>query len=282
MTQDANAAQLDYWNAHVGHTWAECHAPLDRQIRPLGDAALAALAPRPGERLLDIGCGCGDTTLELAAAVGPTGVVEGVDLSRPMLDIANARPRPPGAGEIHFRQADAQIDDFAPGAWDGFYSRFGVMFFDDPAAAFANLYHALKPAGRFAFVCWRPLADNAWMAEPLAAAQQHLPPRVAADPMAPGPFAFADPERLSTLLTSAGFQDVTLTRLDAAIGAGNLEESLALTLRVGPLGSALREAPALTPVVVPLVRAVLARYVTPEGVRMPASVWIAKGHRGVS
>ena len=83
MTQDANAAQLDYWNAHVGHTWAECHAPLDRQIRPLGDAALAALAPRPGERLLDIGCGCGDTTLELAAAVGPTGVVEGVDLSRP-------------------------------------------------------------------------------------------------------------------------------------------------------------------------------------------------------
>jgi SAM-dependent methyltransferase len=153
------------------------------------------------------------------------------------------------------------------------------MFFDDPIAAFANVRRAIKPGGRFTFVCWRALADNPWMAEPLAAAQPHVPPRPTADPLAPGPFAFADPERLTAVLHEAGWSSVRLTRFDTRIGAGDLNAALDLAMRVGPLGSALREAPDLVPVVAPRVREVLSRYQTPDGVRMPASVWVAAGRR---
>jgi SAM-dependent methyltransferase len=275
----ANAAQIDYWNAHVGRTWAEHHEALDRQIRPLGNAAIEALAPVAGERILDIGCGCGETTLDLAQRVGPAGLVEGVDISSPMLDIARRRPARPLSGTVSFRQADAQTESLSVGGYDAFYSRFGVMFFEDAVTAFANLRLAIKPGGRFAFVCWRALEDNPWMVEPLAAAQPHLPPRVAGDPWAPGPFAFADPERLTAVLMQAGWKSIRLTRFDTRIGAGDVDAALDLALRVGPLGSGLRESPHLVPVVAPLVREVLSRYQTPDGVRMPASVWIAQGHR---
>jgi SAM-dependent methyltransferase len=273
----ANTAQIDYWNAHVGRTWAEHHEALDRQIQPLGDVALEALAPVSGERILDIGCGCGETTLALGQSVGPDGMVEGIDVSGPMLEIARRRPTLPKSGTVTFRQADAQTEQFALGGYDAFYSRFGVMFFEDPVAAFANLRLAIKPGGRFAFVCWRALEDNPWMVEPLAAAQPYLPPRVLGDPMGPGPFAFANPERLTAILTQAGWDSMRLTRFDTRIGAGDVDAALDLALRVGPLGSGLRESPHLVPIVAPLVREVLSRYLTPDGVRMPASVWIVQG-----
>ncbi len=281
-TPAANAAQIDYWNAAAGETWARFHEQLDRQIAPLGDAAAQALEIAPGERLLDVGCGCGHSTLELASRVGPTGSVTGIDISEPMLGVARRRPRPATAGRVEFLAADAQVARLGVAAFDALYSRFGVMFFADPVAAFANLRRALRPDGRLGFVCWRPLAMNPWMAEPLEAARPLLPPQAPPDPTAPGPFAFANPERVRKILDDAGYIDVELRPFDALIGAGDLEQSLSLALRVGPLGAALRENPTLKDRLVEPVRAVLASHVTPAGVLMPASVWIVAARTGAA
>lgn len=273
-TEARNAAQIEYWNASAGRTWARYHEALDRQITPLGLEAIRRLAPRAGERLLDIGCGCGQTTLELASRVGELGSVLGVDISAPMLEIATARQAHGGVGGVEFRQADAQVADLGRASFDGVFSRFGVMFFGDPVEAFCNVRRALKPGGRLAFVCWRPLDANAWMAEPLSAARAYLPPAQPTDPTAPGPFAFADATRVQGILGQAGFNAITVSRFDADIGGGTLDEALDLALRIGPLGAAIREAPELMPQVAGPVREVLSRYETPHGVLMPASVWI--------
>jgi SAM-dependent methyltransferase len=270
----ANAAQIDYWNAVAGDTWSKEQDRLDRQLNPLGREALAALAPAPGEAALDIGCGCGQTSLELAQAVGPSGQVTAVDISAPMLEVARGRATPPGAARVTWREADAQTAAFSPGAFDAVFSRFGVMFFADPTRAFGNIRAGVKRGGRLAFVCWRPLAENLWMRGPLEAAADLLPPATPPTPGAPGPFAFADPARVRDILSGAGWSDIALRPHDALIGAGDLEDSLALALKVGPLGAALRESPELGPPVVARVRHYLAGYAGPEGVRLPGAVWI--------
>jgi len=271
-----NAAQIDYWNAAAGETWARFQDRLDRQLAPLGLAAIDALAPAAGERVVDIGCGCGHSTMQLAARVGPAGAVVGVDISRPMLGIAESRPAPAGAARALFLERDAQTDDLGAGAFDAAYSRFGVMFFSDPAAAFANIRKALKPGGRLAFVCWRPLQDNPWMRAPLDAAQHLLPPPQPFDPAAPGPFAFADPDRVRTILADAGFAGATVEPFDARIGGSGLEETVQLSMKVGPLGAAVRENPRLAGPIAEAVRAALESYVTPRGVSAPSAVWIAR------
>lgn len=271
-----NADQIDYWNAQVGETWASFQAQLDRQISPLGRAALDALAPAEGEAVLDIGCGCGETTIDLAARVGVAGRVVGVDISRPMLEVARHRPVPAGARRPEFLELDAQTGDLGEARFDAAFSRFGVMFFSDPVAAFANLRRALKPQGRLTFVCWRPLSDNPWMLVPLEAARPSLPESPPLDPLAPGPFALSDPGRVRSILLAAGFGSLTIEPLDAMIGGGDLEETLALTFKVGPLGKALRENPHLTPMVADAVRAAISPYGTPAGISMQAGVWIVR------
>ncbi len=271
-----NAAQIEYWNAVAGETWAQFQAPLDRQIEPLGLAAIDALQSVPGEHIIDIGCGCGQTSLALAARVAPTGSVLGIDLSKPMLEVARQRPRPAANLRMDFRQLDAQTADIGRGVFDAAFSRFGVMFFSDPAAAFAHIRASLKPGGRLVFVCWRPLAENPWMLAPLQAALPFIPPVEPPDPTAPGPFAFADAGRVRSILSDAGFASVTTEPFDARIGSGDLEQSLKLALRVGPLGRALREHPELSGKVTGAVREILSKYLTPGGVLMPSAVWIVR------
>ena len=270
---EANADQIAYWNAQAGETWAAQQDKLDRQIAPLGHAAIDALAPRPGERLIDIGCGCGQTTLELAGEVGATGAVLGLDISRPMLEVA--RRRAEGMANVAFLEADAQTHAFEPVAADGAYSRFGVMFFADPTAAFANIRKALRPGGRLAFVCWRPLGFNDWMRVPMAAALAHVPPLPPpADPHAPGPFAFSDPERVRTILAGAGFTGVDIAPYDAFVGGHPLDEAVALAMKVGPLGMLLRENPDKREVIIAAVHEALAPHEGQDGVMLPAAVWI--------
>jgi ubiquinone/menaquinone biosynthesis C-methylase UbiE len=249
---------------------------LDRQIEPLGLEAMRALAPAPGERILDVGCGCGQTSLELASRVTGSGAVTGADISAPMLDVARARTVHAGTATPDFRQVDAQTGDLGEGAYDAVFSRFGVMFFSDPVAAFANLRKALKPAGRLAFVCWRPFEENLWMRAAMEAAQAYLPPAPQMDPRAPGPFAFADADRVRSILTEAGFSDVTLHAFNTSIGGSNLDQTVDLAFRVGPLGAVLREQPDLAPTVAGAVRAALVAFETPSGVLMPAAVWIVQ------
>ena len=272
----ANAAQSDYWNKTAGLTWAAMQAQLDRQIEPLGARAMEGFAAQPGETVLDIGCGCGQTTLALAERVGGSGGVTGADISQPMLEVARARPAPAGGAKPRFVEIDAQTGDLGEGVFDGAFSRFGVMFFADPAAAFANIGRALKPRGRLTFVCWRPFAENLWMRAPAEAAASLLPAMTPPDPNAPGPYAFSDPVKVWDILEAAGFQAIEIRPFDAVIGGGTLEEATALALRVGPLGGAMREHPHLAAPVAKAVRAALAPHETPRGVLMPAAVWIVR------
>ena len=248
----ANAAQIDYWNTTAGQIWATHQEQLDRQIEPLGLEAIRALAPSAGERIIDIGCGCGQTT------------------------VARARGVPAGAATPDFREVDAQTADLGAGLFDAVFSRFGVMFFSDPVAAFGNLRKALKPGGRLSFVCWRAFQDNLWMRAPMAAALPLLPPSAPMDPLAPGPFAFADPDRVRTILADAGFTDVRLAAFDTLIGGSSIDQTVDLAFRVGPLGAALRENPDRAADVAGAVRQAIAPYDTPGGVLMPAAVWIVQ------
>jgi SAM-dependent methyltransferase len=268
-----NAAQIAYWNDNAGPTWVAMQDELDHELGELGLAAMAALAPREGERLVDIGCGCGSTTLELARRVGAGGSVLGVDISAPMLAVARERAAAAGLAQARFIQADAQTHAFDPA--DGAFSRFGVMFFEDPVAAFANIRRGLKRGGRVAFVCWRSLAENPWMTVPMVAIVPLLPaPPPAPPPGAPGPFAFADGDRLAGILKGAGFSDVSIEPLDAKVAWGDLDTSVRLAMRLGPVGGLVREHPQLGEQMAAAVRAALAPHVGAAGVRLDSASWI--------
>lgn len=274
-TAAPNAAMDDYWNGRAGETWVELSRLLDMELHALGLEAQAALDPRPGERVLDIGCGGGETTLDLARAVSPGGAVLGIDISRTLLEQVAERRLDGRDLEIRFQVADAQTADFDGERFDAAFSRFGVMFFSDPAAAFANIQKALQPGGRIAFVCWRPPAENPLMTAPFKAAEPLLPPQPPSDPLAPGPFAFADPERVRRILGEAGFGQVAIRPFDAKVGGWTPEEALIVAQRVGPLGTVLRENPDLRPKVLDAVAEELERHTGADGkVKMDAAVWI--------
>jgi SAM-dependent methyltransferase len=277
-TTGPNAEQIKYWNESAGPKWVALQDFLDQQIRPLGLLAMERGAIAAGESVLDVGCGCGDTTLEIARRVGSAGSVTGVDISAPMLERARASAAAAGLKQATFENADAQTATLPSRRYDLLFSRFGVMFFIDPPAAFANLRSALKPGGRVAFVCWRQLFDNPWMFVPFMAAAPHLslPPPPAPD--APGPFAFADPERVKGILEKAGFVDVALEQVSQPlrIGAGrSVEETVEFLLQMGPTANAVRDAsPEVRGAIAKAVGEALQPYVTPEGVRMDSSSWL--------
>jgi SAM-dependent methyltransferase len=252
--------------------WAEVREPLELQLAPLGQRALEALAARPGENVLDIGCGGGTTALDLARAIAPDGAVVAVDLSAAVLAFA---PRAATRCErVRFVHADAEVFPFAPASFDAAFSRFGVMFFADPTAAFINVRRSLRPSGRLAFVCWRALEENALDNVPLKAASAHLPPQPTPDPEAPGPFAFANPDRVRRILEGAGFEQIEIMAHDEKVGSGDLDTMLAVCTRVGALGMILRENPELRTAALPAVRKALAAHDGPDGVSLNAATWV--------
>ncbi len=271
-----NAQQIEYWNDVSGARWVEMNDVIDAQISPLGEAAMAGVAP--GERVLDIGCGCGQTSLQLAERVGDAGQVVGLDISAVMLARARERAEASGQTNTSFRNADAQTESFA-GDFDVLFSRFGVMFFASPEAAFTNLRSALRPGGRLTCLTWQSLGVNPWLQVPLAAAAKHLPPAgPPPDPTAPGPFAFADATRVEGLLTAAGFEAVAHESLERELlvgGGRSLDETVSFLVQLGPTNTALRDADdALRASVLTEIRAALEPYHDGSAVRMPAAAWI--------
>jgi SAM-dependent methyltransferase len=252
--------------------WAEIRELLELQLAPLGRQALEALAAKSGERILDIGCGGGTTALELARTVAPDGTVMGIDLSAAML--AFAQRAADGCERVQFIQADAQLYPFKPASFDAAFSRFGIMFFADPVAAFSNIRRSLRASGRLAFVCWRTLEENALDHVPLQAASRHLPPQPDHDPDASGPFAFASADRVRGVLEKAGFARIAITAHDELVGSGDVDSMVAVCSKVGALGKILRENPELQTAIVPVLRSALARYDGPDGVKLTAATWI--------
>lgn len=276
-TQD-NAAQIAYWNDRAAVTWTAFQERLDAVFEPLTALALDAAAPAAGEHVIDIGCGCGATVLALADRVGPTGQVLGLDVSEQMS--ARARQRIATAGLTNARVfvSDAAVHAFPAGDANLLFSRFGVMFFADPVAAFANLRRAMRPGGRLLCAAWRPLTDNPWFMVPLQAARALLPPQPPADPDAPGPFAFADQDRTLGIFRNAGWQDVTLTRRDVPMqfaAAGQIEQATEFSTRVGPLARALAEESPETATRIRLaVTEALKAYDGPAGINLTGSIWL--------
>ncbi len=202
----------------------------------------------------------------------------GLDISAPMLEVARSRAEAAGLRNLTFHEADAQTAAL-PGDRDAVFSRFGVMFFADPAAAFGNLRRSLRPGGRLAFVCWRPLAENLWMRLPAEAAAGLVPPAPPPEPGTPGPFAFADPDRVRRILAEAGFTGIDLTPHDEAIGGLDLEGTVGMSFRVGPLGAILRERPDLAPVLRDRVSTAVSPWLRGDAVYMPSATWLVSARK---
>ncbi len=272
-----NSEQIAEWNGVLGQRWAAMRQEVDRIVAPFGEAALKAAAPQPGERVIDIGCGCGETAIEIARLVGPAGSVLGIDVSQPMLEVARSRCASAKCPQLSFREGDASATEL-PADIDLLFSRFGVMFFSQQSSAFRHLRKSLRKGGRCVFVCWRTPRDNAWAMTPLSAARKALditPPP--SDPEAPGPFAFADEERLRTILSEAGFGNIDAQRFDAAIFLGATPRTAAEgAVQMGPVSRLVREVGVdHLPIIVDAIEQTLNPLATPNGhVSLNGSTWI--------
>lgn len=241
---EANAEQSTYWNDQAGPKWVALQSHLDAMLTPIGVAALDRLGDIAGAAVLDVGCGCGATTLEIARRVGPRGSVMGVDISRPMLERARQSAREAGHDNAEFVCADAQTENLKR-TFDAVFSRFGVMFFADPTAAFANLRRAMNPGAALSFACWRSIDQNEWMMVPLMAALQHIPPPEPPPPGAPGPFAFADRARVEGILGGAGFANIEIEPHDPVVDIGGglpLQQVADFVVQMGPTSRLLQDA----------------------------------------
>lgn len=239
----ANEEQARYWSENAD-TWMEVEGAFEEFGAPPGMAAMDALDLRAGMRVLDIGCGGGPTTLEIARRVGPDGAVVGVDIADELLSHARTRAADAGVGNARFVHADAQVHAFEAASFDAAYSRFGVMFFADLEAAFTNVRSALRPGGRLGFVSWQSPFVNEWILVPAIAASQVLgqlptPP----GPDEPSPFTLSDPERVRAILGAAGFADVVV---DARTDHVEIDEEAvgrmaANSLRLGAVQQMVRD-----------------------------------------
>jgi SAM-dependent methyltransferase len=205
-----NEAEITYWNSAGGRRWVERQQSQDIVLGPILQTTMERAQLRQGERVVDIGCGTGASSIALAERVGPSGQVLAVDVSAPML--ARAAERLPPGAPVKFVRADATTYRFESAAFDLLFSRFGVMFFAEPVRAFANLRTALKPSGRLAFACWRKFDENPWLQVPLRAALEHVPPLPRPGPEDPGPFSFASEQRVTAFLPTPDFNQLCSSR----------------------------------------------------------------------
>jgi SAM-dependent methyltransferase len=271
-----NADQIAYWNGPGGQHWADRQQAQDTLLAPVTDILIDRAKAKTGERIIDVGCGCGDTSIALAQRVGRTGHVTGIDISAPMLAVA--RQRVAAGAPVEFLLADATVYPFASGDFDLLVSRFGVMFFAEPAVSFANLRKALRPSGRLTFVCWREPRDNPFFMAPLQAVYKHAPRLPQLGPEDPGPFSFASEARVQRVLGEAGFSAIAMEPcnlvLDLAVGRG-LDAAVEGALEIGPAARALAEqSPDVRAAAANSIREALAAFVSGQKVLLPASIWV--------
>jgi SAM-dependent methyltransferase len=271
--QESQPSQAAYWSDEGGRRWAANIEQLERQIEALGDRLVEHAGAKAGDVVLDVGCGGGRTSAQMAGVVGAAGRILGIDVSDAILDVAKRRFA--GLENLSFEQGDAEHMTLPAQAFDLIVSRFGIMFFEEPTVGFANLRAALKASGRLVFMCWRALEENPWMKLPAAAVFDVLGPPPPARPDAPGPFALADRARLGRILTAAGFTDIRMEPIDELVHWGDVETAMALLSQIGPVAAALKDASAEDrAAALNALSACLVDHSTPEGVVLPSAAFI--------
>jgi len=273
---ETNADQIEYWGGIAGEKWVWGQDMLDKMLAPFGRAAMDAAGVAMGERVVDVGCGCGATTLELADRVSLLGSVLGIDVSGPMLRRASELAGSAGTTNVSFAMADASTYRFEPETADLVFSRFGVMFFRNPVEAFANMRRALRPEGRLAFVCWRALERNTWVKVPRDAVLKHVPAPEPAAPDEPGPFAFADAERVTGILREAGFRGIVMEPHEVKVrNQGSLDEIVTFVTELGPSSRLLADVEgAAREAAIAELRNALRSHHDGEAIHMDAATWI--------
>jgi SAM-dependent methyltransferase len=278
IADDRNAAEVAYWNGPGGERWVSHQRLQDALLAEVAGLLLERAAARAGETVLDIGCGAGTTSLALARQVAPAGRVLGVDVSAPLLE--RARQQVSAGLPVEFVLADATVYPFAPRAADLLFSRFGVMFFADPAQSFANMRGGLRAGARAVFACWRPPRDNPWLMLPLQAAYRHVPRLPEAGPEDPGLFSFASEPRVRGILERAGFGAIALEPVDLSFDLAEghgLDRAVELSVGIGPASRALDGQPAALRVAAAAsIRAALAPYQRDSRVPLPGAIWIVR------
>jgi len=281
MSNLANVDMNEYWNGEGGQKWIRFQDRTDVNLIPFGIKAMDAAALSIGEKVIDIGCGCGDTSFEMARRIGPGGHVKGVDISMPILERAKARSKISEKSEerenIIFVNADAQTHNFNLAEFDVVFSRFGVMFFDDPIDAFSNIRKALKPDGRLSFICWQEAINNEWISLPLSVVAKYLPLPEPPGSEEPGPLSFGDINRVHHILSSAGYSDVAVKGFYTPFNiGGDLDEAVSFLMQLGPAAGVISQPDvddSIRHCIADELRKKLNSYITDSGIFLGAATW---------
>jgi SAM-dependent methyltransferase len=274
-TLTSNDRGAAFWNGTMGHAWVAQQAVISDVFKSVTNVSLDAAAAGPGEQVIDIGCGTGDTLLAFAEAVGQSGSVLGVDVSRPMLELAKHRVAEAGLTNVSCALADATTYAFEPRRANLVYSRFGVMFFDDPTKAFANIRTGMKAGGRLVFICFRAMQESPWFRVPVDAARPHVPSLPPANPFAPGMFSLACEERLRAILVDAGFEHIAIDAINVPVDGKDVTQSIAFMTSAGPLPALLENgSDQQRKRATEAVRDVLTKHLGADGRGLHVGVWL--------
>ena len=283
---EANLEAIEAWDGPLFDRFVEYRHIVVAGLRSHGDEALRLHPPAVGDRVLDIGCGFGDTTQQLATLVGPTGFAVGVDASPRFIERAKLEAEQAGVQNLSFQVADVQLTNFTE-RFNLAFSRFGTMFFANPVAALRNVRQALLPGGRLVMVVWRSKVENDWLYRAQTITEQFVtkPEEYDEPTCGPGPFSMANADTTSGILLTAGFTDITLRRLDLPITIGSsVDEAIEMVMALGPAGEILRlagdRAAHLHEPIAQALREGLAEWESPDGVRAPASTWVVSALAG--
>jgi SAM-dependent methyltransferase len=275
-----NEEAVEAWNGVLFDRFVHYRHLVSAGLGAHGEEALRIHPPAPGERVIDVGCGFGETTRRIADLVSPEGAVLGLDAAERFIAMARTEAEEAGLGNVDFAVGDLQVAEFEP-RFDYAFSRMGTMFFANPVPAMRNLRRALVPGGRLCMVVWRRKVENEWVRRAELVVERFVEePEESDEPTCgPGPFSMGDADVTSQILLSAGFEDVSLRRCDLPIQTGrDLDEAVEFAMALGPAGEVIRlageEAERIRPEIAAALREALAEFVGPDGVWAPASTWI--------